>query len=163
MSPDGAYYWAGGRRIPLEPAGDVVVDLESDAAVKAASTTPSLRAEGKALSTSMVMVSRAAADRALGEAAASAAGVHPVYRAEDGTLIAVLPEVRVEGDARSLEQIRQSLGAAHVTERTDERLVLAPDSGRGEDALALANRIAETGTADVAQARFIRVLARPEP
>jgi hypothetical protein len=163
MSPDHAYYWAGGRKVRLEPAGAVVVDMESDAAVQAASTASSLRTHGRALTRSMVMVSRAAADEALGEATASAPGVHPVYRAEDGTLIAVLPEVRVEGDARHLEAIRQSLAAAHVTERTDERLVLAPDSGRGEDALALANRIAETGGVDVAQARFIRVVARPEP
>jgi ubiquinone biosynthesis protein UbiJ len=161
--PGDAYYWAGGRKIHLEPAGDVVVDMDSEAAGQAASTARSLRAGGRALTGSMVMVSRAAAEEALGEAAASAPGVHPVYRAQDDTLIAVLPEVRVEGDARSLQEIERALGAAHVTERTDERLVLAPDSGRGEDALALANRIAERGGADVAQARFIRVVARPGP
>jgi hypothetical protein len=84
-----------------------------------------------------------------------------VYRTEDGSLVAVLPEVRVEAPPAALSEIADRPGA-HVTDRTDDRITLRPDSGRGEDALALANELAEAG-ADVSQPRFVRVVGRPEP
>jgi len=91
------------------------------------------------------------------------AGEAPVYRAEDGSLVAVLPEVRVESEDPSvLEEVTSSLRDARVTLRTEERLVIVPDSGRGEDALALANRLAESFDLAVAQARFRRVVPRPD-
>jgi hypothetical protein len=160
---DGArYYWAGGRRIPLLPSTDVVIDLDSE--VARGSSIGALRGKGRQLSPSLLLVPRAEADAALGGAAATARGVHPVYRTEDGSLVAVLPQVRVEsGDPRTLDAVSASLTHAHVAERTDERLVLEPDSGRGDDALTLANELAETASPDVAQARFVRVVPRPGP
>jgi hypothetical protein len=85
----------------------------------------------------------------------------PVFRAEDGSLVAVLPEVRVEStDPKVLDEVAASVGAATV-ERSEERLVIRPDSGRGEDALAIANQVHEAFDVDVAQARFRRVVPRP--
>jgi hypothetical protein len=85
----------------------------------------------------------------------------PVYRAEDGSLVAVLPEVRVEcADPEVLDRVAASLEAATV-ERSEERLVIRPDSGRGEDALAIANHLHDAYGVDVAQARFRRVVPRP--
>jgi hypothetical protein len=93
--------------------------------------------------------------------AESAGADAPVYRAEDGSLLAVLPEVRVEcADPEVLDQVAASLEAATV-ERSEERLVIRPDSGRGEDALAIANHVHEAFHVDVAQARFRRVVPRP--
>jgi hypothetical protein len=158
--PGSSYYWAGGRKIPLLPTDDVALDLDSDVARSARS--PGLGAKGRQLSRSLLLVPREVAEQALGEATATAPGVHPVFRTEDGGLVAVLPQVRVEAaDPRILDEASRSVSQARVVERTDERLVLEPTSGRGEDALALANRLAETIAADVSQARFVRVVRRP--
>lgn len=159
------YYWAGGHKVPLEASTDVVIDVDSAAGAELAGPAlETLRASGRSLSGSLLMVSRAAATAALGESGSSGPGVHPVFRSEDGSLIVVLPEVRVEAsDPEKLAALGRSLTTAHITEQTGERLVLAPDSGRGEDALTLANALAETGDADVSQARFVRIVARPEP
>lgn len=162
------YYWAGGRRIPLAASSDVVVDLDSAAAARLAGPQlDGLRAVGRSLTGSLLLVPGAEATAALGEDVGSLPGVHPVYRSTDGSQVVVLPEVRVEADPVALTAVRRSLTAAHVTEETDERLVLAPDSGRGSDALTLANELAETlaasGGAHLAQARFVRVVPRPGP
>jgi hypothetical protein len=157
------YYWAGGRRIPLTASSDVVVDLDSTAGEQLdAPQLEGLRAAGRTLTGSLLMVPGAEAAAALGEGVGSLPGVHPVYRSADGSRVVVLPEVRVEAGSGALSAVRSSLTTAHVTEQTDERLVLAPDSGRGADALALANEIAESGGTDLAQARFVRVVARPD-
>lgn len=157
MPPDDSYYWAGGRKVPLLASDQVVVDLDSTALRGKAEA---LGREGRRLTGSLVMVPAATAREAL-EGAPS--GLHPVYRAADDTLIAVLPEIRVEAPPDRLAQVRRSVRGAHVTEHDDERLVLVPDSGRGEDALRIANELSETGGLDVSQARFVRVVPRPGP
>ncbi len=97
-----------------------------------------------------------------GSLAADAPGA-PVFEAEDGSLVAVLPEVRVESaDPKVLDEVASSLDGATVTDRTEERLTITPDSGLGDDALTLANHVAETFQVDVAQARFRRVVPRPD-
>ncbi len=114
-----SYYWAGGRKIALEPVADPDV-------------------------------------------ASGASTGNATFRAEDGSLITVLPEIRVEsGDPAVLDAVSSSLQDARVTRRTEERLVIEPASGRGEDALALANHLAESFDVEVAQARFRRVVPRP--
>jgi hypothetical protein len=159
------YYWAGGRRIPLAASSDVVIDLDSAAgAGLAAPQLDGLRAAGRSLTGSLLMVPGADAAATLGDGLGALSGVHPVYRSEDGSLVVVLPEVRVEAsDPGALGAVRRSLTTAHVVEETDDRLVLAPDSGRGADALALANELAESRSTDLAQARFVRVVPRPGP
>ena len=162
MTTGGSYYWAGGRKIALQPADEVVVDLDADTPARTGQAVAELRAKGRPLTRGLVMVSRADAEEAIGDATTSAPGVHSVYRTDDGTLLAVLPEVRVEGSPEVLSSLGDRSGA-HVTERNADRVVLRPDSGRGEDALALANELAEEGGAEVSQARFLRVVHRPEP
>ena len=163
MAEGDTYYWAGGRRIPLAASSDVVIDLDSAAGARLAGLQlDGLRAAGRSLTGSLLMVPGADAAATLGDGVHVLPGVHPVYRSEDGSLVVVLPEVRVEArDPRALGAVRRSLTTAHVTEETDERLVLAPDSGRGADALTLANELAESKGPDLAQARFVRVVARP--
>jgi len=90
--------------------------------------------------------------------------VHPVFRSEDGSRVVVLPEVRVEAsDPEKLAELGRSLTTARITQESADRLVIEPDSGRGADALALANTLAESADADLAQARFLRVVTRPGP
>lgn len=165
MSVGDTYYWAGGRKVPLAASSDVVVDLGSQAGDRL--TEPELQAlrdKGRSLSSSLLLVAESDAAQALGEGWSSMPGVHPVFRAEDGSEIVVLPEVRVEGsDPGKIAELGRSATSAHVTQQTDERLVLEPDSGRGEDALTLANELAESADTDVAQARFVRIVPRPEP
>ncbi|HYO40076.1 MAG TPA: hypothetical protein VER39_10495 [Nocardioidaceae bacterium] len=163
--PGDAYYWAGGRKVALHGSSDVVIDVTSAAGAQlAGSSLDSLRAQGRALSATLLLVPEAEASAALGDTSASVAGVHPVYRSDDGALVVVLPEVRVESsDPRRLADLGRSLSAARVRERSEERLVLEPVSGRGADALRLANMLAESRAAEVTSARFLRVVARPGP
>lgn len=160
MASEDAYYWAGGQKVPLLPCDQVVIDLDSGAAGAARPELETLGRQGRQLLRSLVMVPKAAVQELLGS---SSAGVHPVFRTEDGTLLAVLPEVRVEAPPGRLEEVGRSLTDAHITERSEERLVLVPDSDRGEDALRIANELSERGGVEVSQARFIRVVARPGP
>jgi hypothetical protein len=144
--------------VPLERSDEVVVDVSEPG-------LSDLSSHGRALSGSLVLVPEADAVGALGEDCASMAGVHPVFRSEDGALVVVLPEVRVEAeDPEALSAVRRAATNAHLTGEDEGRLVLAPDSGRGEDALALANQLAESGdlAADVIQARFLRIVPRPD-
>jgi hypothetical protein len=161
--PADAYYWAGGRRIPLRGSSEVVIDVTSAAGAQlAGSSLDRLRAQGRSLTSSLLLVPDSDARAALGEDHDSVAGVHPVFRSEDGALVVVLPEVRVESsDRRRLEAVGLSLTDAHVREQGEERLVLEPDSGRGVDALLLANTLAESQAAEVVSARFLRVVPRP--
>lgn len=163
MADQDRYYWAGGRKVPLSASSDVVIDLDSEAGARLADPShAALRDSGRRLTSSLMLVSRSDALAALGEDGVSARGVHPVFRSEDGSLVVVLPEVRVEGrDPERLAALGRSLTTAHVKDQTSERLTLEPDSGRGEDALALANTLAESPDTDVSQARFLRVVARP--
>lgn len=164
MGDGDSYYWAGGHKVPLEASSDVVIDVDSAAGAElGGSALESLRAGGRSLSKSLLLVTKSEASAALGETGSSVPGVHPVYHSEDGSLIVVLPEVRVEaGDPEKLAALVRSLTTAHVKEQTDERLVLEPDSGRGDDALALANTLAESPGTDLSQARFMRIVSRPE-
>jgi len=163
------FYWAGGRKVPLTASADVAIDLDSGAGAQLAEDSlAALRDGGRRLTSSLLLVPRSAAVAALGEEGASARGVHPVFHSEDGSLVVVLPQVRVEGsDPERLAALGRSLTTAavpaHVTDQTAERLTLEPDSGRGEDALALANTLAESPDTDLAQARFLRVVRRPGP
>jgi hypothetical protein len=159
-----SYYWAGGRKVPLTASREVVIDVTSPAGARLSGPgLERLRAGGRSLSASLLMVPESDAAAALGGDSALP-GVHPVFRSEDGALVVVLPEVRVEsGDPRALDAVARSVTTAHVTERTDERLVLVPDSGRGEDALLLANSLTESRSAEVSSARFLRVVRRPGP
>lgn len=95
----------------------------------------------------------------------SAGALQPVYRADSGARIVVLPEVRVEtSDAaigsRLHDLVKQS--DATMTEARPGRYSIQLSSGRGDDALALANRVVEELEPDVAQARFIQVVPRPD-
>jgi hypothetical protein len=76
-----------------------------------------------------------------------------------------MPEVRVEleGDqhAAALDAVAASKVAADVTDDTPERLSLRPRSGKGEDALDLANFIYEHARPAAASVRMVQVVPKP--
>jgi hypothetical protein len=90
----------------------------------------------------------------------------PVFRAE-GALLVVLPEIRVE-ESRSgapRQNLANWLSAnadrTTVFEGTAGRIEIRPLSGKGAEALALANSLAEEVGPELAQARFVRLVPRP--
>jgi hypothetical protein len=92
------------------------------------------------------------------------AAVQPVFRYHDAILV-VMPEVRVElakGQRKKLESL-VSAGALRSQIEIDSNgnLVLRPVSGKGTDALALANVLHEKIGPPLAQARFLRVVRSP--
>lgn len=158
-TPGGSYYWASGRRVALAETDLVAVDLD-----QAGDARQSLQAQSsQAVSGNVVLLAEVEARTALGAGIASQPGVHPVYTA-DGAVLVVLPEVRVEGSAEVLDRVRREAGDGVDVDDDDVpgRLVLRPASGRGEDALRLANEVTETVAPELAQCRFVRITPRPQ-
>jgi len=163
-----SYYWAGGRRVKLRPSSDVVVDLTLAAQFGLKrSDVARIRDLGRKLTASTVILPEQDLPEAFKADASSARAILPVFLADDGTLIAVMPEVRVEAAepnklADLKRRIVQGKTSAIIKEQRPGRLVLEPASGRGEDALSLANVVFEEYHPDLAQARFRRVIAHPD-
>jgi hypothetical protein len=162
------YYYDNGSQVPLEPADEVAVDLHSaDAADVPRAVLGSLKKHGHQLRSGVVMLGRDEVAGDVVDALDQAGALHPVFRAEDGALLVVLPEIRLEAaDKTEATKIRRWLESADVDSEVvrdaGERLVVRPTSGRGVDALDLANRIVEEVQPRLAQARFLRIVPRPE-
>lgn len=111
----------------------------------------------------MTIVDRAAVGDELYERLSTAGLVQPVYRS-GAALVVLMPEVRVEleGDqhAAALEAVGAADVAADVTDDTPARLSLRPRSGRGEDALDLANFIYERAHPAAASVRMFQVVPK---
>lgn len=163
-----SYYYAAGKRVDLHPAsGFFAVDTDSRQLASALSPRERnlLTKRGRALKGGVrlysardlpeAIISRVKDDLAL-----------PVFR-HGSTLIIVLPEVRVEHDGpKQTSALRQFLRkrkalAAEIVQEQDGQIVLRPSSGRGADALALANEISEALSPPLSQARFVRVVQKP--
>ena len=165
--PDDAYYWAGGRRIELErDRHDVALDLER-ARSQGVSNDVLAEAErlGVALNDRLVLVSDSQLHQLGITDEAHDDALQPVFRAADGTRIVVLPEVRVEvadpGEQERLEAYVVQPGLdAKVTSSRPGRVVVTPSSGRGTDALDIANTMFERFHPEVSQARFLRIVPK---
>jgi hypothetical protein len=78
-----------------------------------------------------------------------------------------LPEVRVEFDsAEQRKAVLRLLAEGDlpqhtIKENSDERIVVAPASGLGDDALKIANEIYERASPAAASARFIQIVPKP--
>ena len=163
-----AYFWSHGEKIPLSGGNEIAVDL--GAAAKAGLSPAQLeptRQKGRELTSQLVLLDADELSESERERLESASAVHPVYRTDDETLVVVLPEVRVETSDPTKRKRLQDLvdrgpTDAVVEETKPGRLVLHPKSGRGADALELANQVVEQVHPDLAQARFLRVVRRPD-
>jgi hypothetical protein len=162
IDPGQAYYYAGGQRRGLADSDLVAVDLDAVGDLEE-EVLEELRSSGRPLAGAVVLVDGETAARLLGDRLGEAPGVHPVYEAE-GALVVVLPEVRVEGGAGALRRVEERASARAGVDASEGRLVLRPRSGRGQEALELANELAESADEDeldLAQARFLRITERP--
>ncbi len=167
MAEEERYYYAGGVRVPLTPDPEyVAVDFdrlegeEVDAPIR-----ERLQKSARSLRGSLGLLDRSELPEAVEEQLERSGALQPVYRHED-TLLVVLPEVRVEtaeGEAGEtlLEYLEARQLSVYVEREKRGRLVLRPTSGRGEDALLIANRLKEEMHAEMAQARFVRLVPRP--
>lgn len=157
-----AYYYAGGQKIELVPDPDrVAVDL-SCVRSRSAALRKVLEAGELLLGNVRLVQRKDLSPKALAGLEKQAA-VQPVFKHGD-TVIVVLPEVRVElerGQRKELDSLVRS-GAIRTAVEKDAagRVVLRPLSGKGADALALANTLHETLKPPLAQVHFLRRVRR---
>jgi hypothetical protein len=112
----------------------------------------------------MFLVRRDALSSPQLDALAKQGAVQPVFHAEGAMLIA-LPEVRLEESSPERRQavhrwLRRHARDAEIVEDRGDRIVVRPTSGRGQDALALANQLTEQIGPEMAQPRFLRIVDR---
>lgn len=162
-----SYYWAGDKKIPLEPSADwAAVDF-----ARLGTLAKSVRGriehggQGRVLRGSIHLVPRRAVPDEVYVKLDRQAAAFPVYR-HGKALLVVLPEVRIEAGRSQRERIQRMVGqaphGAAISEQRGQTVVLRPASGRGVDALALANKVYETVHPRMVQARFVRIVPKPD-
>jgi hypothetical protein len=163
-------YVAGGRRITLKPDHDSIglriSDLDASLQKQLrASTSPGMQV----VNSELAVVAKKSIPEAALTALRAQGLVFPVF-ADAGTKIIALPEVRVEPPSDTTKASRKELSdwlSAHsaevrVVSEGPDRLVLAPTSGYGPDAVVLADDISRAFKSYSASPRFLRVTARPK-
>lgn len=164
---DAYYYDVDGSRVPLHRAPEVAVDLgAARASTAGADRVDTLAREGRELRGGIVMLDPERVPNELAEELDDAGAVQPVYGNEADGFIVVLPEVRIETESESeAERVRSHLESrgqdVELVDDAGGRIVVRPKSGRGADALAIANRLTEEARPAMAQPRFLRVVPRP--
>lgn len=167
MGRGGAYYWAREEKVPLEDTSLVAVDVPAAKRARLWGGALEDAAAGAERAEDLVLVPAAELPAELRDRLREAGAVQPVL-GHDDTLLVVLPEVRVEtGDADTAAAVsaavRDYAADVAVEQPAPGRFVLRPSSGRGEDALKLANHIYERARPDAAQARFLRIVTGKDP
>jgi hypothetical protein len=161
------YYYAGGVKVPIELDGQrVCVDLGLAKAGPALLRKWVKQAKPKPVQGQLALLDRSALPPAVLEALEAQSAVQPVFRHGETSLVA-LPEVRVETTRekrRKLDTlVKNGPIPANIEDQGAERAVLRPLSGNGGDAVALANALHEALQPELAQARFVRIVAKPDP
>jgi len=152
------YYYAGGEKIELTPAEDLFA-IESRNVRSLPGSSPAIRS----LTEGLCLV--APDELPASEGLDTKKPKYPVFRSH-GAILVALPEVRVE-ESRPKQRtqldkwLKDHRQEVTVVSREDDRLVLEPVSGSGEDALLIANDLAEHIHPELAQPRFLRVTPRP--
>jgi hypothetical protein len=148
-----AYYYASGQRVELE-TDDEHVGVDRNAAERAGlakQIAPAGSVAGQ--SGSVAVVSRSA----LGEEALAslrkAGALQPVYRRNRAIMVA-LPEVRVEFDSPAERKSVLKFLADHKDPPHST-------SGRGDDALQIANEIYEHAHPASSSVRFVQFVPKP--
>jgi hypothetical protein len=163
-----AYYYAAGQKVTLEPDEQhLAVDRNAakeaglDARIGATVVAAAVRAGADVLVTP-----RSSLTADMIKQLQDAGALQPVYKYNQATIVA-MPEVRVEFDTPEQRQSVKDLLSSktsdvEITEDTPDRMVLRPVSGRGEDALSLANRIHENASPAAVSPRFVQFVPRPK-
>jgi hypothetical protein len=163
----GESYYAGDRKVELDRVEDyVAVDQKAaheaglDAEVDTASKDAQRQGGG------VVVVPRFALDEETIASLSDAGALQPVYRHNNAVMVA-LPEVRVAFDtAEQRRAVMDVLAEGEalpnsISQSTDDYLTVRPASGRGVDALKIANEIHERGRDANASVRFIQFVPKP--
>jgi len=163
--PTKPYYYAGGKRVTLEPATDLIAVDEARLAEKLPDLLTSDKdlLSGKALSGGIRLVERQALAPATLERLQNAGVTQPVFR-QQGAVMVALPEVRVEDDDEArLAKVRKSAASKNVSITQDAagRLTLRLLSADGGDAVSLAAQLIEHFKPASASPRFVRIVPRP--
>lgn len=166
MTRKETYYYSEGHRIELTPVEDPVA-LDLEVALKAdvgGTELKGLMQKGRQLRGSLYLFERNKLTPGLLQQFGQADAQQPVFQ-HGNTIIVVLPEVRAEsspGKKESLLKMLQHIDTvpAEVVEASGLNLVLRPKSGRGIDALHLANQLYEHANMVMAHPRFIRLVPK---
>ena len=158
------YYYSEGRRIELTPVEEIVA-LDIEVAHKervGGKELKRLMKDGRQLRGSLYLIGRNKLTADMLHQIDEAGAQQPVFQHGD-TVIVVLPEVRAEtlpGKQELLFEILQDTETVpvEVVEASGRNLVLRPKSGRGIDALHLANQLYENAHMVMAHPRFIRLV-----
>lgn len=163
MNGGDGYYWAGGQKVALTADSRIAVDESRarDQGLWSGELSAAAQSAGHTVGEGMVLLPATSVSNRLREQLDRSGASAPVYRADD-SLIVVKPEVRMETAATtSASEVRTAIdhvdSDAAVHEPNPGRYVVTPSSGRGADALKIANRLAEELRPEVAQARFVRI------
>lgn len=162
--PAGSYYYAGGGKVELDPDRDwIAVDVERLGRNKRdASLKKDMMAGSEPLRDTLYMVDRTRLSESDLDRMEAEGATQSVYR-HGNTRLVPLPEVRVElkaeHDAEVLQQcLKSHLCDAEIVKQQGTSVVLRPRSGRGSDALIIANVLQEEDVALSAQARLLRMV-----
>jgi len=165
--PSGYYYYASDKPVGLT-LDEEWIAVDMDRVDPAADDIPAaaLRGRARPLRGSLFLLRRDCFSGPQRDVLVERGAIHPVFRAE-GAMLVALPEVRVE-DASPRRQaalhdwLAQHRGEAEIVQDRGDRMVLRPTSGRGLDALALANHLSEQVGPEMAQPGFLRIVERPD-
>ena len=162
------YYYAGGEKVELDLVDEYrAIDVRRvRRGTKLRRKVDEIVRNSKARTYKTVSIVPADALPAELEEELSRRGAfQPLFRRDDA-MIVFLPEVRIEEDRPEYKKKIRSLLKRHEAELTvDQRSYKAnvkPKSGRGVDALELANEIQEEVSPDYVQARMLRITPRPK-
>ena len=158
------YFYAGGERHELALVdGKLAVDTRGAFEAGVGDAIQSVAASSR-LPGGLTIVDRDTLNADVRAQLESARLLHPVY-SSGRALVVLLPEVRVEFDANqeaaTMNAVRTSPVEAEITGSTAERLSLRPRSGRGGDALDLANYIYENAHPAASSVRMLQVVPKP--
>jgi hypothetical protein len=161
-------YYAGGRKVELDRDENYIAVVQEaahraglDAQVETASKDSPRRGGG------VVLAERSALDEKTIARLRDAGALQPVYRNNQAVMVA-LPEVRVEFDtAEQRDSVMHVLADRDalphkISQSTDYGMIVQPVSGRGDDALKIANEIQERGHPAAASVRFIQFVPKPK-
>jgi hypothetical protein len=163
-------YDVGDARVTLTDTDFVAVDLDASRGLLDEDVVTALGRRAESLRGSLVLAKKDDLSAESLERLDRAGAAQPVLESADGTLLTVLPEVRVElesGDETSLRaeaaKVRDVVEEldAEVVRQDGTRVVIEPRSRRGRDALEVAQRLDEVLSGALSQPRFIRRMARP--
>jgi hypothetical protein len=162
----GAYYYAAGRKVELEDDDEHVAVDQKVAQEAGLGRQVAASAEASRQSGGVVLAERSALGEDTLARLRQAGALQPVYRRNRAVIVA-LPEVRVEFDNSDqrravMDMLAESPSLQHtITENNDERLVIRPASGSGDDALQMANEIYERAHPAAASVRLIQFVPKP--